>query len=331
MVGVGLVVLGAAGMTFGLLGEGTTGLVLIGGGILAVLIGIALMSAWLGKPVLLLFGVVYRRLFGTVGSLAAQNALRNPRRTAATASALMIGLALMAMMSIFGTSASASTDAAIGKTLTSQFIISNVVGQSFSPDVAAQVRKLDGVQAVTQVRQAFPEIEGGRGFVAAMDPRTIRFAFAVPMTEGTLADLRPGTVAVTEREAKDKGLDLGDTVTMKFQGGDVKLRVVAIFGQAPVLPGQLPRHAGHLGQGRPRAAGLDGLRDQGAERGHRHRAGGDRAGHQGPADGHRQGPRGVRRGAEEAGQPVPLPDLRSARALGDHRDPRASSTPSASR
>jgi putative ABC transport system permease protein len=237
MVGVGLVVLGAAGMTFGLLGEGTTGLVLIGGGILAVLIGIALMSAWLGKPVLLLFEVVYRRLFGTVGSLAAQNALRNPRRTAATASALMIGLALMAMMSIFGTSASASTDAAIGKTLTSQFIISNVVGQSFSPDVAAQVRKLDGVQAVTQVRQAFPEIEGGRGFVAAMDPRTIRFAFAVPMTEGTLADLRPGTVAVTEREAKGKGLDLGDTVTMKFQGGDVKLRVVAIFGQAPVLPG----------------------------------------------------------------------------------------------
>ena len=71
------------------------------------------MSAFLGQPVLLLFGALYRRTFGTVGRLAAQNALRNPRRTGATASALMFGLALMSMMSIFGASASASTDAAV--------------------------------------------------------------------------------------------------------------------------------------------------------------------------------------------------------------------------
>ena len=75
----------------------------------------------------------------------------------------MIGLALMAMMSIFGSSASASTDAAIGETLTSQFIVSNVVGQPFSPDVADQIRKVDGVAGVTQLRQAFPDIDGGFG------------------------------------------------------------------------------------------------------------------------------------------------------------------------
>src|SRR3546814_1328507 len=54
-------------------------------------------------------------------------------------------LALMSMMSIFGASASASTDEAIEKTLTSQFVISNVVGQPFSPDIAAQVRKVDEI------------------------------------------------------------------------------------------------------------------------------------------------------------------------------------------
>ena len=238
IVGIVLLVIGGVLMAVGLsVADGTNGLIAIGGGILLILIGVALMSAVLGAPVLHLFGVVYRRLFGTVGSLAAQNALRNPRRTAATASALMIGLALMAMMSIFGSSASASTDAAIGKTLTSQFIISNVVGQPFSPDVAAQARKVDGVASVTQLRQAFPEVDGGNAFVAAVDPQSMGLAFALPMQQGSLAELGPGTVAITERTAESKGYGVGDTLTMKFQGGDVPLEVVAIFGVAPAVPG----------------------------------------------------------------------------------------------
>ena len=132
LIGTVLVLLGAGAMAVGLGSEGTWALLGIGGGILLVLVGVYIMSAFLGQPVLHLFGAVYRRTFGMVGRLAAQNALRNPRRTGATASALMFGLALMSMMSIFGSSASASTDAAIGKSLTSQFIVSNVVGQPFS-------------------------------------------------------------------------------------------------------------------------------------------------------------------------------------------------------
>src|SRR3546814_13119444 len=97
-------------MVLGFMGEGSLGLSLIGLGALLVLVGVSLMSAILGRPLLNLFGVVYRRLFGPVGNLAAQNTLRNPRRTAATASALLIGLDLMSMMSIFGASASAITD-----------------------------------------------------------------------------------------------------------------------------------------------------------------------------------------------------------------------------
>ena len=121
-----------------------------------------------------------------VGRLAAQNALRNPRRTGATASALMIGLALMSMMSIFGSSASASTDAAIGKTLTSQFIVSNVVGQPFSTDVAEQVRRLDGVSGVTQLRSAFPDLKGGgSAWTVGVDPKAFGLAFSVPTVAGS--------------------------------------------------------------------------------------------------------------------------------------------------
>jgi putative ABC transport system permease protein len=196
------------------------------------------MSAFLGHPVLQLFGAVYRRVFGTVGRLASQNALRNPRRTGATASALMIGVALMAMMSIFGASASASTDAAIGKSLTSQFIVSNVVGQPFSTDVAESIGRLDGVAGVTQLRSAFPELKGGgSAWTVGVDPKAFGLAFSIPAVAGSFAELGPGTVAISEAQAKGKGFGLGDSVTMQFQATDIKLRVVALFPSNPAVPG----------------------------------------------------------------------------------------------
>ncbi len=238
LIGTVLVLAGAGAMAIGLGGDGTLALIEIGGGILLVIVGVYIMSAFLGQPVLHLFGAIYRRLFGMVGRLAAQNALRNPRRTGATASALMFGLALMSMMSIFGSSASASTDAAIGKSLTSQFIVSNVVGQPFSTDVADQIKGLDGVSGVTQLRSAFPELKGGgSAWTVGVDPKAFGLAFAIPAVSGSFAELGPGTVAISESQAKSKGFKVGDSITMKFQAKNIKLRVVALFPSNPAVPG----------------------------------------------------------------------------------------------
>jgi putative ABC transport system permease protein len=240
VVGVVLVLLGAGSMATGLALSGTTGLIALGGGILLVLVGVSLMSAVLGAPVLHLFGAAYRRLFGAIGRLASQNALRNPRRTGATASALMIGLALMTMMSILGSSASASTDAAIGKTLTSQFVVSNVVSQPFSPAIADDIREVDGVAGVSRLRAAYPELKGrgGTAWTVAVDPSAFGVALAVPATAGSFAALAPGTVAVTEATARTQGLGVGDTLTLVFQGGEVPLEVVALFDRNVALPGE---------------------------------------------------------------------------------------------
>ena len=238
LMGTALVVVGAASMAAGLASDGNRGLILVGGGVLLILIGVALMSAFLGQPVLHLFGAAYARLFGTVGRLASQNALRNPRRTGATASALMIGLALMAMFSIFGASASASTDAAIGKTLTSQFIVSNVVGQPFSTAVAEELRTRDGVAGVTQLRSAYPELKGGgTAWTVGVDPKAFGIAFAIPTVQGSFNDLAPGKIAIAAPEAEAKGFGLGDSVTLKFQAREIALRVVALFPRSPALPG----------------------------------------------------------------------------------------------
>jgi putative ABC transport system permease protein len=238
LIGVVLALVGAGLMAVGLTGNGNGALIALGSGVLLIFIGVALMSAFLGQPVLLLFGAVFSRTFGTIGRLAAQNALRNPRRTGATASALMIGLALMTMAAIFGASASASTDAAVSKVVTSQFIVSNVVGQPFSTDVAAEIRRVDGVSGVTELRSAFPKLKGGgNAYTLGIDPSAFGLAFSIPTVAGSFAELGPGTVAISESTAKSKGFGLGDTVTMKFQARDVDLRVVALFPSTQALPG----------------------------------------------------------------------------------------------
>jgi len=235
-VGFVLIAAGIGSMVVGFRRDGDLGLTLIGLGMLAILVGVSLLSPWVGRPLTALFSVVYRRVFGTVGVLAAQNSMRNPRRTAATASALMIGLTLVALMSILGQSATASTDAAVKRTLTSQFVVSNVVQTPFSTSVAARIRKVPGVRSVAAVRTAGATIRGQRAFVGAVDPRTLGVALAVPMEAGTLLALGPGTVAISAQTAERRGYRLGETLPMRLQGGTVPLKVVALFGNAAALP-----------------------------------------------------------------------------------------------
>ena len=234
--GSALVVLGAGAMAGGFRAHRDTGLLLIGTGMLGILVGVALLSPWLGRPVTRGFELAYRRLFGTVGVLAAQNSLRNPRRTAATASALMVGLTLVALMSILGRSAEASTDKAVRSLLTSQLVVSNVVGTPFSTDVARRVRRVPGIAGVAAFRTGFAKVGSRDAFVGAVNPADLGLALAVPMQQGSLAALGPGTVAVAQRAAAGR-YRLGDTIPMRFQGGVQRLRVVAVFGSSAALPG----------------------------------------------------------------------------------------------
>jgi putative ABC transport system permease protein len=228
---------GGIGLMFaGFAGEGSTGLTLIGLGMLLILIGVSLMSPVIGRPVVAALAVIYRRSFGMVGQLAAQNSTRNPRRTAATASALMLGLALVALMSILGASASASTDKALESSLTSQFVVSSVTGTPFSTAFADQIRDVDGVETVAQFRQAFPEVDGSTAFVGATDAGDFAAATEFPLAAGILEALEPGTVIITAGQAEQQGVTVGDTITMEFQGGEVDLEVVGVFVAGAAVP-----------------------------------------------------------------------------------------------
>ncbi len=234
-IGSGLVVLGVAAMVAGFIGEGGAGLSLIGGGMLAVLVGTALVSPVVGRPVIVGLGEVYRRVFGTVGVLAKENSLRNPRRTAATASALMIGLTLVALMSILGASAKKSTDQAIDESLTAELIVSNAIAQDFSPQIAVQIRDVDGVASVAQFRQAGPRVDGQQVYVGATDPAALADALKLPMDAGGLSALDDSSVLVSSNTAKARGYQVGDAVGMKFPKLTEQLTVAGVYPSGGAL------------------------------------------------------------------------------------------------
>ncbi|MGA8987116.1 ABC transporter permease [Aeromicrobium sp.] len=234
LVGVALAVLGTALLTTGLLGSGSSGATQVGIGILAILLAIAMMSPVLAIPVLVAMGRVYVRMFGTVGRLATQNSLRNPRRTAATASALMIGLALVTTMSVLGASINKSIDVSVKKEFTSDYLISNAIGQPFSPTIADDIRAVDGVRTVAPAQLASTKIDGSRANISAGDSAALGQIFDINYLAGGPA-LRDGQIALVEGKADSLGVSVGDTVTLRFAAGTVPLEVSGIYTSTYVV------------------------------------------------------------------------------------------------
>jgi putative ABC transport system permease protein len=164
-------------------------------------------------------GAAFPRVFGTVGRLSRENALRNPRRTAATASALMIGLALVTTMAIVGDSAKKSVDRAVDENFLGDLVVSNVFGVPFSPSVGDRVERTPGVASVTRVRYGIARLGTDRAGIMAVDP----------------ASLRDGTVLVDQKTAEDKDISVGDRVRWSMPTGAETYRVVGIYQDNPVL------------------------------------------------------------------------------------------------
>ncbi|MGH3472721.1 MAG: ABC transporter permease [Nocardioidaceae bacterium] len=229
LVGGILIVAGIVAIGAGWVASGNGGLSAIGAGALGVLVGVSLLSPVIGRPVISLMGLLYRTLYGGVGRLATANSLRNPRRTAATASALMIGLALVATMTIFGESTKASTEKAIQQTVTAPLIVSNSTQNPFSPTIASRIRKIDGVAAVAELRTAQGKIDGSDASLGAAQMSAVAATLNVRMAAGSFDDLMGNTVYMDAGQASTHHYKVGQTVSLTLQGGTQKLIVGGMF------------------------------------------------------------------------------------------------------
>ena len=230
IVGSALVAAGAAFLGIGLFGSfsGNATTTMVGGGILGVLIGVALLSPVLGRPVLRFLGVGYRKTYGTVGNLATQNSLRNPRRTAATASALMIGLALVTTMSVLGASINKSIDVGVKKEFTTDYLVSNAIGRPFSASIGEQIARVDGVARSSAQQSTAFRIKDSSVFGTAVDGEALNAVFKLKYLAGSKR-LAAGEIALNEDAAAKYRAKIGDTVTLQFASGDLKAKVSGIY------------------------------------------------------------------------------------------------------
>src|SRR3954470_19035032 len=183
----------------------------VGAGVLAVLLGVTAASPVIGRPFLRATGAVDAAVFGPMGRLAGQNSLRNPRRTTATASALMIGLTLAFTVAILGSSAKASVDKAVEENFIGDYIASSAFGEGYSPAITDRIAATEGVASVVRQRFGYGLFQGKGTSVVATGADSIG-AFGLKMESGTATDLADDTVLVERKWASQHHLGVGDTV-----------------------------------------------------------------------------------------------------------------------
>ncbi|MGZ6546054.1 MAG: ABC transporter permease, partial [Actinomycetota bacterium] len=229
----GLVVTGLGGtaLMYGLLGNPSNAGALIGFGAAATFIGIAILSPLVARPLAGFIGSPVRRM-GVQGRLGRENAMRNPRRTASTASALMIGLGLVAMVSILSASLKASFDAILTQTVKADFILSTSSFISFSPDVATRTGTVPGVAAVSEIRQGGFRVGGKTAFVTAVDPATVDQVMTLGVMSGSTASLADGQVLVSKDVASKHDWAVGMQLPAAFATtGKTPLTIGAVYSE----------------------------------------------------------------------------------------------------
>ncbi|MEV0095473.1 FtsX-like permease family protein [Streptomyces sp. NPDC050738] len=197
---------------------------LLGLGVVFTLIATVVAGPLLVRPVIRVLGGAFPKVFGSVGRMSQRNALRNPRRTGATASALMVGLALVVGMSVASASMTKSFDRQIDRTLGADYIVQNSNFTPFPQEITRKIRDVDGVGTV--VRQRFVPLQlrlpDGRHIdstASGYDPQLDDVAHLTYTGGSSAQALAPGHVAMDRDYARDHGLKLGSPVQVAFPGG----------------------------------------------------------------------------------------------------------------
>ena len=226
---------GAALLAFGLFAADSGPSLMLGLGLGAVLVflGIANLSPLFAGRVANVLGAPVARAFGEPGKLARENATRNPYRTASTASALVIGLALVTAALVVGTSVKETFAAKTEQAVSADFVISEPSFNGFSPTLGEALRDEPTLDAVTPVRFGRFRFGGKAKDIVAVGPEAAGVIDIGILDGGTPADLGATGIMLHEDPAEDAGLSVGDEVTVEFsRTGEQAFTVVGIYDDA---------------------------------------------------------------------------------------------------
>ncbi len=214
--------------------KASEGSMFLGLGVVLSLIGFVVIGPLLAGVVVRVISALVLRMFGPVGRMAERNALRNPRRTGATGAALMIGLALVACLSVVGSSMVASATDELDKSVGADFIVQSANGQPIVPQAQKELEKTPGIKHVTQYKGVDAKITSPDGKVLDDEVVAADATYAQDLRRETVSgDLSAAygrnAMSVGSKYADEHGVKVGDTLSVAFKNGETaKLRVAAI-------------------------------------------------------------------------------------------------------
>ena len=215
--------------------------ILLGVGVLALFIGVALLSSRLVVPLTRLVGLPARRMGGAAGTLAEGNAIRDPGRTASTAAALMIGIALVTFVGVLAQGLRVSNSDAIEEQIQADLVVTSQDGYTeFPAAVGDAAAEIEGTDVVSNVRQDVAEVDGSGANLTGLDGGSINQVYNFRWTEGSdevLAGLGDDGAVVPDNVADDKDLAVGDSFTVLTSDNERRELVVrGIYDGSPFYP-----------------------------------------------------------------------------------------------
>jgi putative ABC transport system permease protein len=211
----GLIILagGIVCMTFGLTGHG---LPILGLGTALAFLGVALLSPLVSRPVSRVIGRLFTRRIP--GRLGRENAMRNPRRTASTAAALMIGLALVSAVAVLGASLKGSIRTIVNGALGADYVLDSDTS-GISEATMSALRSQQGVAQVDGLRFDAVKVENDKTNAIATDPAAIGNTISLQQKQGSVSSLSANNVLVSDKVVTDKGWHVGQQLTIAFRDG----------------------------------------------------------------------------------------------------------------
>ncbi len=211
--GVAVLALGAAALVLGL-AQG--GLELIGLGAVVSFLGVTLVSPVFARPVVGLLALPFTRV-GVAGRLGRGNAMRSPRRTATTAAALMIGLALVSAISTLGASAKKSVTTVVAASFGADYVLHTEQYLPFTPAVVPALEKTSDLAQVAAFTQTRARVgSNGVETLQGVDPAALQSVLTLKVLSGDLTNLGDEQIALDKTKAADLGVKVGDTVELTW-------------------------------------------------------------------------------------------------------------------
>jgi putative ABC transport system permease protein len=234
---IGGTALALVGVIMLAIGLAKPAIALVGIGAVAIFLGAATLAPAIARPLSSVIGRPLARVLGEPGQLGRENSMRSPRRTAQTASALMVGLALVAAISVFGASVSRSVTSSADQAISADLIVTPTGSGELSNSAVSLASAVPGVTATSAVYQGQFEFGSTLSQLTAVSTNNLASTVILRMTSGTSAALVQGELLIDSTTAQNKHLAVGDTVPARFAlTGPTTLRVGGIF-QANALIG----------------------------------------------------------------------------------------------